>query len=452
MSVMLLKSYLPEYTDSITRNDITWTFDEPVEYGQFITGDYWVVGPVTINSVSPEATTTSGNDVNGTQINPANGAQGYDSRVEDAWGAGYNASLRESFPQEVAVNSSVVSTISRDPTVLATRPCLQSAEVLTVLSEAPASTCFRPGLVGGTKTLYDSNDIDWDLLPDLTETTNCPSAATVASEYTSMLERPWILHPEGWTHRFTMPYDNSPSYHRDVAMLLAEASTLCMIDWGDREDLVIGLIQVAIDYYTMQVSTGEGAYNYRWPIIFAGMMLGNDNMRDLWVDENNNAPSYHERHIYYRNESVRITPSDVIPSDDNWTRYYDRTGITPVPCYGGDLEGDQSGHEELHPDEWDWIADAGYSPSTAPIGGYRSESYRRFHSSSIPGFALCVHAFGATTYLDFDSYMDYADRWMDETPAILLTYGYGEGETVHPVQTSSNTWIDEMWEEYREDY
>jgi len=38
---------------SISQYGITWTFDKDYPTGQFINGDWWVVGPVTVASVSP---------------------------------------------------------------------------------------------------------------------------------------------------------------------------------------------------------------------------------------------------------------------------------------------------------------------------------------------------------------------------------------------------------------
>ncbi len=37
----------------ISQYGITWTFDKPAKTGQFITGDWWVIGPVTIVKISP---------------------------------------------------------------------------------------------------------------------------------------------------------------------------------------------------------------------------------------------------------------------------------------------------------------------------------------------------------------------------------------------------------------
>src|SRR5689334_21999167 len=38
---------------SVSQYGITWTFDHPVRIGQFVNGDYYVVGPATVQSISP---------------------------------------------------------------------------------------------------------------------------------------------------------------------------------------------------------------------------------------------------------------------------------------------------------------------------------------------------------------------------------------------------------------
>src|ERR1700704_6156814 len=37
----------------LTQYGVTWTFDRPATCGQFVTGDWWVVGPVTVTRVTP---------------------------------------------------------------------------------------------------------------------------------------------------------------------------------------------------------------------------------------------------------------------------------------------------------------------------------------------------------------------------------------------------------------
>ena len=40
---------------SVSQYGITWTFDKPARVGQFITGDWYVVGPVTITAIESQA-------------------------------------------------------------------------------------------------------------------------------------------------------------------------------------------------------------------------------------------------------------------------------------------------------------------------------------------------------------------------------------------------------------
>jgi hypothetical protein len=55
---------------SLTQFGITWTFDRDYPTGQFANGDYWVVGPVTITSITPQSTTSGSTTLHGSMINP----------------------------------------------------------------------------------------------------------------------------------------------------------------------------------------------------------------------------------------------------------------------------------------------------------------------------------------------------------------------------------------------
>jgi hypothetical protein len=45
---------------SITKDGITWTFAAPVRVGQFINGDYYVVGNATVLDIQPQPTSANG--------------------------------------------------------------------------------------------------------------------------------------------------------------------------------------------------------------------------------------------------------------------------------------------------------------------------------------------------------------------------------------------------------
>ena len=42
---------------SVSQYGITWTFSADRPTGQFVNGDWWVVGPVTITNITPRDTT-----------------------------------------------------------------------------------------------------------------------------------------------------------------------------------------------------------------------------------------------------------------------------------------------------------------------------------------------------------------------------------------------------------
>ncbi len=417
---------------TITHNGITWTFSKTVTYGRFVTGDYWVVGPVTVEEVSPSPrTTANGYYINGSMINPPNGGHSYDSRS-----VGYTDKYKVTFPVEIEADSSLVSTISEDENETNPRPSVYSASVLTVLTDVPSEGSFRPGIIGTEKRIYNTSEIQWDRLPSLNAVSSTPTADTIKKNYERWFERPWLLHNGGWTHRYIMPVQNSPSYHQDVALLLSHGAVLCMTAWGDRTVLVQNYIQVAIDYYTMLKSPGTGAYNYRWPVIFAGIMLNDDEMRDMWVNGDNNSPSYGEGQLYVFEETRRSIFSEMLSYGESWTgaTYLWRDGTS-----GNDTE-----HEILHPEEWGWLEEA------YPGGGEKQETYRRMHSAYMTGFSLCARAFGAEDNLAFPYYLEYTDRWMSETPEHLAACGHPV--YTHPVQTSKSQFVDDMWKTHRNSF
>ena len=115
------------YRQEVSQYGVTWTFDKPVRSGQFITGDWWVEGPVTIVSVTP-APGAVGHDegkfkknrYNDTSLKAdtsmRNGSMvileagkhhGFDSRA-----AGYSEEHTVQFPFTLPPGRSLVSSIS----------------------------------------------------------------------------------------------------------------------------------------------------------------------------------------------------------------------------------------------------------------------------------------------------------------------------------------------------
>jgi len=144
-----------EPREAITQYGITWTFVSPVQAGRFVTGDWWVLGPVMIRSITPAPAAGR----NGSVVNPPAGShQGYDARI-----AGFDPSLRAQFPLGLNPGQSLVSTASverigeRTPHTVRGQYCrgpLRTAVVLTCLKEAPPAGAFRPAYVGTWKELF----------------------------------------------------------------------------------------------------------------------------------------------------------------------------------------------------------------------------------------------------------------------------------------------------------
>lgn len=164
--------------ETISQWGIEWTFDDYYQIGLFANSiDYWVLGPVTIDQISPDFDGSS----NGWQVNPAvTDEQGFDSRRV----ATFNADLVPSLPYTSnASTESIVKTISAEQEE---RSYIQTASVLTVVPSIPennGSTIFRPPYMGTDKPYYSTDDLRTDLLPTLTSVGTPPSLETVADRF-----------------------------------------------------------------------------------------------------------------------------------------------------------------------------------------------------------------------------------------------------------------------------
>jgi hypothetical protein len=164
---------------SVSQYGITWTFDRDYVVGRFCTGDYWVVGPIRITSISTDlhaAGFIPGPGQDGSMVNPTGGEkQGYDSRLNCNGVSFYDASLNAALPNGkpispdnplvLAPNSSLVSMVSwlyksekeKEPGTpafagysKAPRSMTRSGAILTVLASPPPEGSFRPPIAART--------------------------------------------------------------------------------------------------------------------------------------------------------------------------------------------------------------------------------------------------------------------------------------------------------------
>jgi hypothetical protein len=440
----------------VTQYGITWTFDKPYTVGQFVTGDYWVLGPVTITSVSPTpgpAPAGTGTGAVKSRYGAAamkddsrmrNGSmivlkpdksQGYDSRLVN-----YDPSLSVAFPCTLPTNQSLISTISNEtfpvPVLLHDimwkseaqgSLALQSAAILTCLDKAPPTDAFRPPYCGTDKPIYETKDLKWDILPKLAvpPPVSPPPGATEGpglktpdfALYERYFQRPWLDHIDSWLLQDTGPSENQVNYGREFLRTTATASLLLMLDvpQEQKQKLMIGLVQFGIDLEGLAKNGREwtadgGHWNGRkWPILFAGMMLGNKEMETM-------------------------SPGKPLFSEDQQTYYGKGWAGQPV------LYQMVFHTQVISPYE-------GKDPATWQPLDKKSEGYRGVNSPAWAETALAVLLLKGKQLWDHDAFFDYADRWMAKDDA----YADKRGATPRPKAEGStfDPFDDAMWAAYR---
>jgi hypothetical protein len=269
-----------ETTDRIEQYGIAWVFEAPVPYGQFANGDYWVLEPVTITSITPDFD----GEHHGWEVNPSdNSGQGFDVRVAD-----YQASHVPALPYAAAAGQSIVKSVSIEPLDDADcGPCLQTAAVLTVLGAVPpdgGATVFRPPYFSAEKTLYSATDLRTDLLPSLAPTASAPAMADVEEGF----RRVQLDHKENWTGRAMHPADNLPDYGSSISGRNAEGALRLMLDDGldAKMNALIYYVQYGIDLYAMMLGgvswppNGGHSEGRKLPMAFAAVLLDDQDMKD----------------------------------------------------------------------------------------------------------------------------------------------------------------------------
>lgn len=388
---------------SVSQYGITWTFDRPAEVGRFISGDWWVVGPVTVTGVSPAATA----DRHGSVVNPPAGdSQGYDSRM-----ARFDASLRAEFPCLLKPSESLVSTASvnqvgdRTSETVRGQYCrgpLRTAAVLTCVAAPPSRDAFRPAYVGTWREMFTTSQLRRDLLPRL----KTPEAAPGAKQYERFLERIWLDHQRQWVNRKMHPLENMPDYGREITNIVSCVGLMLLLDDPDRntETLLLRFVQKGIDYYgvvksddNLWIANGGHNSGRKWPILFAGLMLGHGGMMNV----------------------------DATFQEDQQT-YYGKGFRGQKALWTITLNNPNARHEEADPGTWETFGDKKGN------NGKKAEGYRKLNGPTWVGQALAARLTGMVDCWDHPPFFDYVDRWWKE-------------------ERQANDFVRSMWETYREE-
>jgi len=431
----------PSLRTEVSQYGITWTFDKPTKTGQFVNGDWWVLGPVNIVKITPEAgpvpyeklelppnhwnDTSLKNDTtlrNGSMIVlKVGGRHGYDSRAE-----GFSKSEVVTLPLALQPNRSLISSISNKTLPVdnfaknimwdnekKSQNVMKTAAVLTCVGEIPPADAFRPPYAGTVKPFFQSGAIRWERLPRLSSAGKAPSW----EEFERYFQRPWIDHLMSWSQQQLVPNENGPNYGREHARLVSLASLMVSLDVPRerKEKLTIGLIQRGIDLYGLAMAGGywnEGgghSSGRKWPILFASLMLDDPQLTQL--------------------------PGTAVFQEDTQT-YYGKGWFGQTALWWMIMHhGPRDTYEEKPPEQWErW--------------DQVSESYRTCcNAVAWVGTALVARHMKAVRLWNHDAYFDYVDRWMREDDP------YAEARGKHPRPKAETTTFDpfatEMWKAHR---
>ncbi len=472
-------------TSSITRHGITWTFNAPHQYGQFVNGDFWVVGPVTITSISHVSAAGVRDDLNGTMVNPrVIESQGYhpDSNNYDS-----NLDHSAQLPFTVTPGDSVVSTTGLEAIGGDEGTWLADAAVLTVADCAQASNKFRPpytrpvrqSFSSDDNLIFSAGDINYALLPGLP----APATAPSLNDSARLVERVWLDHyPGEFLSSRIHPLNNMRDYGRDIAANVSEVAMQMMLNYDQEEIemLVIRMIQLGIDLYGNYLDGrswyAAGGHNSgrKFPIVFAGLLLNNTAMKtlNLTYEQNGNLRHYfHEDgQTYYYDDPNLAQYGQFLGSGVLTVVAGPGPGVFPLRGQKGWMDTTNGGdgdialwsvfdwfgngsttyvYEHLHVDDWP-PRDGGHDCPP------KSEDYRACCTSrQWVGYALALRMMGgeAVSAWNHNAFFDYVYRFMeqdDENAAIAYEQHFAvEGYTYNRAQGSSGVdFIDELWDVY----
>ncbi|MGB7845629.1 MAG: Ig-like domain-containing protein [Candidatus Acidiferrum sp.] len=455
----------PGTASSLTKDGITWTFSAPVPVGQFVNGDYYVVGPVTITAISPQPTASSPY-LNGSVKNlpTSNGKSGFDSRLNDgtdeSWW--FDATLR-SYPPitlnpgDALVSSISLSTIHSVPEVMRASDMsaspVASASVLTVLASAPSADAFRPSYCDRIQVIYRAGSLQRTLLPSLAPPN--PSNTPTLAPYEALYRRPWI---DTNAFLFDAPADYMPSYGQHVAFADSYASLLLMLNFpaDQKVNLTNYFVQYGIDLYgCVQAGYGWPAFGghrsgRKLPILFAGILLDDSGMKNV-------STTYPDKF----GEDMQTLYVNQLPPAGTYPQAWQGATVIYGGHYGvhaADSSPVSAGlygpYEQLQPANW---------PILTPPGEQLGEAYRRCCTSvSWVGEALAVHLLHSESVWNHAAFFDYVYRWMmeDDTQAVAEIkaqsgFDYSatwerQKQTVNWLdgEVSQPSFIDDMWNAY----
>jgi len=487
-------------TSTLTQYGVTWTFVSPVQYGQFVNGDYWVVDNgdgVEVNSITPETAMDGDRRVHGSMLNPRTAQHGYDSL-----GGPYSDSknvaigIAAGTPLTLSPDQSLVSTISNYTLTSTRNGYVADVAVLTCLSTEPPANTFRPGISTTTKTLHNYSSVNTALLKSLPYSAGAKPNITTYANYFKMT---WLTHDESFLARYMHPENSFPSNYY-YPLYMADAALMLHMDYTleEKRDLLIGFIQLGIDIYSFIESGAHGwppngghSNGKKWPILFAGLMLDYPPMKNIGAVSGDylydgaygpSNPPLDYIHFGEDGQTFYVAQDDIdVTGGTTWIRDVDvmRAGYTgylhwypETHTFGVETKPALTAYGPWNPDARN--DDGGTTvycePYTAAmigmpewgitysIGQQLGDSswaslYRGIASGARAwmGTAMAARFMGAKELWNHDVHFDYLDRYAAIDDGLTDPFGYTVSEEAladGPPTTVTKT----MWDDYRNDY
>jgi len=435
--------YAASQQSQISQFGITWTFDKDYTVGQFVNGDYWVVGPVTIIRIQPVSVELNGRTINGSMINPSprlGQTQAYDSAAYGRYARpgnfdpGLNVArpnnnqLSKNNPLVLQPNCSLVSTESTLQANESTQ--LKAAAVLTVLDVPAKEGSFRPPYSGSDKTIrFNKEQLDYSLLASLKPVPGTPRLAAVERYF----ERPWIDHVPLWPARALHPVDNMPDYGREMATQIGVGALMLHLNFtnSQKEKLLVRYVQLGVDFYGIIRDGGEKnwaangghASGRKWPIIFAGLVLNDPNMKNIGRPDIPDYGPSHPDYVHFGedDQTFYVTQADVEATHSlQWNP--DRRDAQKIPYE----------QEDIGLPEWGIV----HADNPEKSNKFWVTAYRQVSSPGWGGFVLAARIMEAKQLWNHDALFDYKDRYMQ----------------IETQWRQTSKFVLSMWNAYRKDY
>lgn len=436
-------------TTELSQYNITWLLDGDVEYGQYISGDYWVVGPVEIIAITPQSITDSADDnriINGAMVNPEGSVsvQGYDSESQyDAFDNTTNVAymVDEGSPLTLSAGDSLVSTVSTPAYDTHSHTQIEDGAILTVVSVAPSANAFRPPYSGTDKATltFTTDDVDFDLVENTGMNIAGIQNLLTWEEAELAVQRPRTAeHIPQFTRRSVAPYSNYTAYGRDFTREITDSVMMVMFDDytpEEKRNTIIYLIQIGIDMWGIHREWIDNARTNPWQVPGSGagrkftIMLAMKFLQQTTALAEFATIPYTETQAYYEDaQTYWVTQTEVdISNSVDWDPDYRSSGFQAYTT------------EMIGMPEWS----GGHLDNPNTSQAHWGDTYRGVY------YTMWIEAFianllGFRTEWNHEPFFEYAHRYvmlnrgfvdpfgytMVEGTENTLTYGSGLGDDV----------------------